>query len=85
MATVNATQCRKDFFAILESAVNNDERYTITTKNGNAVLISEEAWDGLMETLYILSDPEMLDSIKKAEAEYPDGFVGWRECRKDIT
>lgn len=33
-----------------------------------------------METLCILSDPEMLSSIEGAESEYPDGCVEWRGC-----
>ena len=45
--------------------------------------MSEEAWNSLMETLYILSDSEMLSSIKEAESEYPEGCRGWRECLKD--
>lgn len=83
METVNATQCRKDLFSILDRVVRDDERCVVTTKNGNAVIVSEEAWNSLMETLYILSDSEMLASMEEAESEYPDGCVEWRECLKD--
>ena len=83
MQTVNATQCRRDLFSILDRAVRENERCVVTTKNGNAVIVSEEAWNSLMETLYILSDPEMLSSIEEAESEYPEGCRGWRECLKD--
>lgn len=55
----------------------------MTTKNGNAVIVSEATWNSLMETLYILSDPEILTSIEEAESEYPDGCVEWREYLKD--
>ena len=59
---VNATQCRKDLFSILDVAISTDERYIVTTKKGNAVIISEEAYNSLMETIYLLSDPTILDA-----------------------
>ena len=64
---VNATQCRKDLFSILDVAISTDERYIVTTKKGNAVIISEEAYNSLMETIYLLSDPTILDDIEEAE------------------
>ncbi|MBQ3685126.1 MAG: type II toxin-antitoxin system Phd/YefM family antitoxin [Candidatus Methanomethylophilaceae archaeon] len=82
-SVVNATQFRKDLFSILDDVVTTDERFTVTTKNGNAVIMSEDAFNGLMETLYILSDPEMMESIREAE-ETHDEAVDWRICMKDI-
>lgn len=79
METVNATQCRKELFSILDAVVSGNERCVVTTKNGNAVIVSEEAWNSLMETLYILSDPEMLSSIEESESEYPEECVEWKE------
>ena len=77
---VDASQCRDELFWILHRVVTDDERYIVATEGGNAVIVSEETWDGLMETLFILSDPEMLSSMEEAESEYPDGCVEWREC-----
>ena len=77
---VDASQCRDELFRILHRVVTDDERYVVATEDGNAVIVSEETWEGLMETLCILSDPEMLSSIEEAESEYPDGCVEWREC-----
>ena len=77
---VDASQCRDELFRILHRVVTDDERYVVATGGGNAVIVSEGTWEGLMETLCILSDPEMLSSIEEAESEYPDGCVEWREC-----
>ena len=85
METVNATQFRKDLFSILDRTIQGNGKCIVTTKSGNAVVISEEAWNSLMETLYILSDPDMLSSIEKAEEEYPEGSVEWRQCLRDIA
>jgi len=78
-SVVNATQFRKDLFSILEDVITTDKKYTVTTKNGNAVVMSEDAFNGLMETLYILTDPEMLESIEEAEKTH-DEAVDWRTC-----
>ena len=80
---VNATQCRKDLFSILDVAISSDERYIVTTKKGNAVIISEEAYNSLMETIYLLSDPTILDDIEEAERTH-DEAVDWRICKTDI-
>lgn len=77
---VDASQCRDELFRILHRVVTDGERYVVTTEGGNAVIVSEETWEGLMETLCILSDPEMLSSMEEAESEYPDGCGEWREC-----
>ena len=84
METVNAIQCRKDLFSIIDRAVRDNEGFVVTTENGNAVIVSEETWNGLVETAYILTDPEMLISIEEAESEYPDGCVEWAKCLKAI-
>ena len=84
MRTVDATQCRKGLSSILDRVVRDNERFVVTTKVGNAVIVSEEAWNSLVETAYILSDPEMLTSIEQAESEYPDGCVDWTGCLKAI-
>ncbi|MDY5679889.1 MAG: type II toxin-antitoxin system Phd/YefM family antitoxin [Candidatus Methanomethylophilaceae archaeon] len=80
---VNATQCRKDLFSILDVAISTDERYIVTTKKGNAVIISEEAYNSLVETIYLLSDPTILDDIEEAERTH-DEAVDWRICKTDI-
>ena len=80
MRTVDATQCREGLSSILDRVVRDNERFVVTTKVGNAVIVSEEAWNSLVETLYIMSDPEMLSSMEEAESDYPEGCREWREC-----
>lgn len=58
MAVVNVTQARNDLPDMVDR-VQDGERITITSKNCNAVLMSEEEYDSLMETLHLLSDPDM--------------------------
>lgn len=67
MAVVNVAQARDDLLDLVNS-VQNGEKVTITSMGCNAVLMSEEEYDSLMETLHLLSDPDMaadLDSTRR--------------------
>ncbi len=67
MDTINVTQARSDLFRIMDSVLDG-KRITITSKKGNAILLSEEEWDGIIETLYVLSDPDTLPAVMEARA-----------------
>lgn len=63
MTTVNVTNFRKEIFEYLEEVIEFNETLNITTKKGNAVLISEEAYNGLIETLYLHANPKVREEI----------------------
>ena len=63
MTTINATSARSKLYALLEQVADSHEPVQITSKRGNAVLISEEDWRSIQETLYLLSVPGMRESI----------------------
>lgn len=63
MMNTNISNFRKDIHKMLESTIRYNEPINISTKDGNAVLISEAEYCGLMETLYLCSDPQMKDKI----------------------
>ncbi len=67
MAMVNVTSARKDLYGLV-SLVQDHETVTITSKDGNAVLISEEDWDAIMETLYIMGDPDFQKNLEDARS-----------------
>ena len=58
MAVVNVTQACNELPDMVDR-IQNGERIAITSKNRNAVLMSEGEYDSLMETLHLLSDPDM--------------------------
>lgn len=76
MAVLNATDARKDFYKILDTALS-DEPVTITTKSGNVVVISEEELDRLNETLYLMSDPNFIRDVKKCHSASDSEFEAW--------
>ncbi len=63
MLNTNATNFRRNLFGMLEQTVKYNEPINISTKDGNAVLISEEDYNGLMETLYLCSVPGLKEKI----------------------
>ena len=68
MDTVNVTTARKNLYRLIEDLINSHEPLQITSKNGSAVLIAEEDWKSIQETLYLLSIPGMRESIKEGLA-----------------
>ena len=65
MTTLTASQARKTLYKLLDKVAASHEPIQITGKRNNAVLISEEDWSAIKETLYLLSIPKMRESIKK--------------------
>lgn len=63
MANINATNLRKDLFNYLDTAIVYNDVINVSTKKGNAVIISEAEYNGLLETLYLLSVPGMKDKL----------------------
>jgi prevent-host-death family protein len=63
MDTVSATEARANLYRLIDEAA--DEPVRIAGRRGNAVLLSEEDWQAIQETLYLLSIPGMRESIRK--------------------
>lgn len=63
MLNTNITNFRKNIFKILEQTIKYNEPVNISTKEGNAVVLSEEEYNGIIETLYLSSMPETKEKI----------------------
>ncbi len=63
MLTTNITNFRKNIFCILEKTIKYNEPVNISTRDGNAIIISEDDYNGLMETLTLSSIPGMKEKI----------------------
>ena len=69
MATLTASQARAGLYRLIDQAAETHQPVIISGKRSNAVLISEEDWSAIQETLYLLAIPGMRESIKNAMAE----------------
>ena len=67
MTNTNITNFRRDIYELLKQTIKFNEPINISTKDGNAVLISESDYNGLMETLYLTSIPKMKEKLIKGK------------------
>lgn len=63
MLNTNITTFRKNVFTLLEQTIKYNEPVNVSTKDGNAVIVSEEDYNNLMETLNMISNPYMKQKI----------------------
>ena len=75
MTNTNITNFRKNIYEMLDTAIEFNEPITISTKNGNAIVLSEEDYNNLIETLYITSVPKLKKEIIKRGNSSDDDFV----------
>ena len=75
MTNTNITNFRKDIYNLLEQTIKYNEPINISTKNGNAVVLSEEDYNSIMETLYIMSIPDLKDEIIKRANDNDEEYV----------
>ena len=64
MKTISVTKARAKLYKLLDEAKSSGEPIHITGKRTNGVLISEDDWRAISETLYLLSIPGMRESIR---------------------
>lgn len=65
MTSINITNARKELYNLVEKVNLYNEPALIVSKKGNAVLVSEDDWNALQETIYLNSIPNMAKSIKE--------------------
>jgi prevent-host-death family protein len=65
MSILNATTARKNFFKVIDQAIITHEPVTVTGKNGNVVIVSEEDWKSIQETIYLSAIPGVKERIIK--------------------
>lgn len=63
MESVNITSLRKNLYSFLDNAIRFNEPLSVSTKSGKAVIVSEDDYNNLMETLYVSSIPHMREKI----------------------
>ena len=69
MTSLSVTQARSKLYQLLDATAESHEPVQITGKRANAVLVSEEDWRSIQETLFLVSIPGMRESIREGMAE----------------
>ena len=73
MISITATKARSDLFNIMKRIIKGHRQIKITSKEGSAVLMSEEDYENLIETLHLQSVPGFKESIQEADEEIARG------------
>jgi antitoxin YefM len=72
MTTLNVTEARANLYKLIDDTSVNHEPVVITGKRGNAVLLAEDDWNAINETLHLLLAPGMRESILEGMQESID-------------
>lgn len=78
MTILTASEARARLYRLIDEAAQTHAPILITSKRSNAILISEEDWNAIQETLYLSSIPGMRDSIREGLATPVE------ECAKEL-
>ena len=80
MTTLSASEARRLLFRLVDKVKETHEPIQIVGKRSSAVLVSEEDWRAIQETLHLTSIPGMRESIKEGlstSVEECDEEPGW--------
>lgn len=69
MTVTNISSLRKSLSSSIDSVIGYNDSITVTTKNGNAVIISEEEYNTMLENIYLISQKDLIERIKEGEIE----------------
>ena len=79
MTNTNVTNFRKNLFEYINQAVEFNDVINVNTKKGNAIVMSEEEYNSLIETLRLTSNPEFVKEIKDSLQEPLDDMVSAKD------
>lgn len=71
MESINITNARQNLYNLAEKTIHTNTPIKITSEKGNIVMMSEEEYSALQETVYLSNFPGMVESVLEA-ADAPD-------------
>ena len=74
MSITNISLLRKNLFNTMDTVIEYNELVIVNTKKGNAVILSEEDYNSMLETIYLVSQPGLIEKIKEGEKEDIDSM-----------
>lgn len=78
MQILNATEARSKLYTLIDEANQSHQPIVIKGKRNKAVLVAEEDWNAINETLYLVSIPGMRESLREGMRQELD------ECAKEL-
>jgi len=78
-AAISASEARKTLFPLIERVNDDHTPVEIVSKRGNAVLVSKEDWDAIMETNYLLRSPANARRLMESVEQWRAGNAAERD------
>lgn len=78
MSAITASEARANLYRLIDETAASHQPLLITGKRNKAVLVAEEDWRAIQETLFLLSVPGMRESIREGMETPVD------ECSEDL-
>ncbi|MCL2509550.1 MAG: type II toxin-antitoxin system Phd/YefM family antitoxin [Methanomassiliicoccaceae archaeon] len=80
MPTINAAEARSDLNNVIKAAL--DEPVRITSEEGTVIMLSEKEWEDVLETIYIMGVPGLVDEIKENRKLPRSEFIRWNDIAR---
>lgn len=84
MTVIDYSILKKKLFDYLNAAIEFDDTVLVSTKNGNAVILSETEYNSILETLYIVSQKGLVERIKEGEKEDPSKMTTYNSDKETM-
>jgi len=78
--TINAAEARSDLNNVIKAAL--DEPVRITSEEGTVIMLSEKEWEDVLETIYIMGVPGLVDEIKENRKLPRSEFIRWNDIAR---
>ncbi|MDY0139625.1 MAG: type II toxin-antitoxin system Phd/YefM family antitoxin [Candidatus Izemoplasmatales bacterium] len=78
---VNITNARKELYKLTDMVIDNGAVVNISTKNGNAVLISADEYNSLIETLYLSENTDYKKTLIDGKNESIENLIDEKDVK----
>ena len=75
MVSLNISNARDELYKLASSCIKYNDVVNITTKEGNVIMISEDDYNSLIESLYLAGIKNVYEDIEKAVATPTSEFL----------
>ena len=79
MTAISASEARKTLFPLIERVNDDHMPVEIVSKRGNAVLVSKDDWDAIVETSYLLRSPANARRLAESVEQWRSGHTTKRD------
>lgn len=85
MDVLSATQARAKLYRLIDETADGHKPVLITGSRNNAVLIAQEDWNAIQETLHLISIPGMTQSIIEGSKEPIEECISLKQLKLDLA